>query len=30
VRFLSQNMNQGIYEALSTIGGQEQVASQQY
>lgn len=28
VRFLSQNIDQGIYEALSTIAGQEPVASQ--
>ncbi len=30
VRFLNQNINQGIFEALSTIGGQETVASQAY
>ena len=30
VRFLNQNINQGIFEALSTISGQETVASQAY
>lgn len=29
-RFLSQNIDQGIFEALSTIDGHERVASQQY
>lgn len=30
VRFLSQNIDQGVYESLSTIGGQERVASQEF
>ena len=30
VRFLSQSIDQGVYESLSTIGGQERVASQAY
>jgi hypothetical protein len=30
VRFLNQNIHQGVFEALSTISGQETVASQAY
>lgn len=30
VRFLNQNINQGVFEALSTISGQERVASQAF
>jgi hypothetical protein len=28
VRFLNQNINQGVFEALSTIAGQETISSQ--